>query len=87
MSRRLTDLEREKKICIENNKLMQAKLEKYRSIAWIDQQVRKNFGMTYNVKRRIVLFDVPSGQTDTDRGLFASLSDFIVKVFKSLVKD
>ena len=85
LSRELTDLERTKRVYIKQNKLLQAELEKYHSISWIDNCVRHNYGMTNNVKLWRVFIDKPAEQHKTDRSLFASITDFISKIFKMLI--
>ncbi len=86
LSRKLTELERTKKSIIEQHKLLHIELEKYRSIGWIDRCARQNFGMTYDVKKRIVLFDRSKEIRRQNRGLFASLGGFVSGIYKSLIK-
>ncbi len=85
LSRRLTQLEREKKTLIDHNKLLHVKLEKHRSIAWIDSCVRQNYKMTYDVKKRIVLFDKPALKPGVNQSLMAGLGNFFVRTYRSLI--
>ena len=86
LSRRLTELERTKKNIIEQHKLLHIELEKYRSIGWIDRCARQNYRMTYNVKKRIVLFDRPNEVQKQNRSLFASMGGFIGRIYRSLIE-
>ncbi|MCD6161654.1 MAG: hypothetical protein J7K40_04475 [candidate division Zixibacteria bacterium] len=85
LSRQLTQLERAKKNLAEQNRRFYVELEKYRSIAWIDNCVRQNYGMTYDVKKRIVLFDKTTAKQKIDQSLFASVGSFLERVFDSLL--
>jgi hypothetical protein len=57
LSRQLTRLENQKKTLIEDNKRLQAELEQYRSVGWIDSRVRTDYGMTYDIKNRVILLE------------------------------
>lgn len=85
LSRELTRQERTKKVMIEKNKQLQAQLEKYRSIAWVDSCVRQKYGMTYNVKERIVLYDLPVSPPAISRSFLAGLGDMLEKTVRMLI--
>jgi hypothetical protein len=84
LSKELTGLERNKKEIIEQNKRLRAELDKYHSIAWIDGCVRQ-YGWSYEVKQRVVLFDTPAPKLESDRSMFVSLADMIIKQLKMVI--
>jgi hypothetical protein len=85
LSRVLTSQERAKKVMIEKNKQLQAELEKYRSIAWVDSCVRQKYGMTYNVKQRIVLYDLPVAHPAISRSFLAGLGDLLERTARTII--
>ncbi|MCP4583337.1 MAG: hypothetical protein GY839_17150 [candidate division Zixibacteria bacterium] len=84
LSRELTRIENTKKQMIEKNKLLKAELEKYRSISWIDGCARK-YGLTYEVKERLVLFEKTTKRPERNRNLFAGMADIIIKGIKTVI--
>lgn len=84
LSRRMTELNQVKKTLVEKNKHLKIKLERYKSISWIDSCACHQYGMTYNVKKRIVLFESPVEKTKIDRSLFAGLSSIAGEIIKKL---
>jgi cell division protein FtsL len=85
MARELTSLENEKRRITESNKQLKAELEKLHSIAWIDSCARQ-YGMTYEVKKRLVLFDQPMEKQRQDRSVLVSVADYIVNLGRRLIK-
>jgi len=85
LSKELTKLERDKTEIIEQNKHLRAELDKYHSIAWIDRCVRQ-YGWSYEVKQRMVLFDKPSPKSEPNRNMFVSLADMIVREIKMVIE-
>ncbi|RKX18782.1 MAG: hypothetical protein DRP26_04590 [Candidatus Zixiibacteriota bacterium] len=83
-SRMLTELDQTRKELIEENKRLKVKLERYSSISWIDSCACYKYGMTYNVKKRIVVFDNPKEETKKDRSLFAGLGNVAGEILKKL---
>jgi hypothetical protein len=81
-SRTLTEVGQVKKELVEENKRLKVKLEFYSSISWIDSCVCRRYGMTYDVKKRIVVFDNPIEKTKNDRSLFAGLGDIAGEILK-----
>lgn len=79
MARELSNLDNEKKRIVEDNKNLKAELEKLRSIAWVDSCVRTNYGMTYGVKERMVLFDSAVEKKAVSRNMFASTADYLIE--------
>ena len=57
LAEQLTLLEIQRKTLIEDNKRLQAVLEQYRSVGWIDSRARIDYGMTYDIKNRLILFE------------------------------
>jgi len=70
---------------IEHNKLLEAQLEEFRSPAWVDGRARE-LGMTYDIKKRRVLFETVSKKPETKQSLFASVGDFLGRLYENLVK-
>jgi hypothetical protein len=85
LSKELTKLERDKTEIIEQNKHLRAELDKYHSIAWIDSCVRQ-YGWSYEVKQRMVLFDKPALKSEPNRNLFVSLADMIIREIKMVIE-
>jgi len=84
LSRELTSQERTKKMIIEKNKQLHAELEKYRSIAWVDSCVRQRYGMTYEVKSRIMMHDLPVERPAIPRSFMAGLGDMVEKAIRTM---
>lgn len=83
LSRELTQLESSRKVLVENNKQLKADLARLRSISWIDNCVRNKYGMTYEVKERMVLFDKAQHRNRPNRNMFANIiSEFIKQTKK-----
>jgi cell division protein FtsB len=87
LSRKLTELEKRRNDHAEQNKFMKAELEKYRSLAWIEPKARLEFGMTHDIKNRIVLFDQTTGKPAKNQSLFAGVLDFMKQVIETLLKN
>jgi cell division protein FtsL len=85
MARELTSLENEKRRITESNKQLKADLEKLRSIAWIDSCARQ-YGMTYEVKKRLVLFDQPTVKHKEDRSMLVSVADYLIKLGRKIIE-
>ena len=86
LSRQLTELENAQKTLIEDNKLLRAELLNHRSISYIDKCVRQRYGMTYDVKERMVLIDNPDKKSNHDRSLFVSLGNNIVDFIRKMLE-
>jgi hypothetical protein len=84
LSRRMTELNQVKRNLIEENKRLKVKLESYRSISWIDSCACRQYGMTYNVKKRVVVFENPIEKKRKDRNLFAGLGNIAGEIVKKL---
>ncbi len=86
LSRELTELESARVELVENNKHLNAELSRLRSIAWVDSCVRFKYGMTYEVKERMVLFDKGQVRNRVNRNMFANsvskLIDWVKKVLE-----
>jgi len=80
----MTELNQVKKNLIEENKRLEVKLEWYKSISWIDSCASRQYGMTYDVKKRIVVFENPVGNKRKDRNLFAGLGNIAGEIVKKL---
>jgi len=85
MSRQCSNLERQKKELIETNKTLQIKVERYKSISWIDKKARE-YGLTASVKSRLVLHEVLTKTDTPNRSLYARLFDSTVNLFNKIVK-
>jgi len=84
LSRELTRVEKTKTQMIEKNKLLKAELEKYRSISWIDGCARE-YGLTYEVKERLVLFERSGKKPERNRNLIAGMADMFIKGIKTII--
>jgi dynactin complex subunit len=87
LSRKLTELEKSRNDHVEQNRFMKAELEKYRSLAWIDPKARLEFGMTHDIKNRIVLFDQAVGKPAKNQSLFAGVLDFMKQVIETIMRN
>jgi len=85
LSRHLTGLEQQRKTLVEDKKRLLAELEQYRSISWIDSRVRANYGMTYDIKNRLILFEnqktVPRPPS---HNFYAGILDYVRDVWRFL---
>jgi hypothetical protein len=86
LSQELTRLERTRTQLIENNKLLRAELEHYRSIAWIDNCVRSRLHMTHDVGERMMLAEEPIKSPKRNKNMFVSLADMFVRAFETFLK-
>ena len=86
LSRELTGLENAKNTLVENNKHLKAELEKFKSIAYVDSCVRTKYGMTYNVKQRMVLFDSSLKKPKVNRNMFADIYNFLIDGVKGILE-
>lgn len=84
LSRELTSLENTRKELIESNKHLKAELARLHSIAYIDSCVRHKYGMTYEVKERIVLFDKSGAKKKKNLNMFADLFRDIINQIKKV---
>jgi cell division protein FtsB len=74
LSQQLTRAEKQKKTLIEDNKRLQAELEQYRSVGWIDSRVRTDYGMTYDIKNRMIFMEnQPTAVKPVRPGLYAGI--------------
>jgi hypothetical protein len=75
LSRQLSRLENQKTTLIEDNKRLLAELEQYRSVGWIDSKVRNEFGMTYDIKDRVIMLENQKTATTAPapRGFYAGV--------------
>lgn len=83
LSRQLSNLESKKKALIEDNKRLLAELEQYRSVGWIDSKVRKEFGMTYDVKNQMILFEnrKTAKTASVPRGFYAGVLETLTDIW------
>jgi cell division protein FtsL len=86
LSQELTHLKKTRTQLIENNKLLRAELERYGSIAWIDNCVRSKLHMTHDVGERMVLVEEPVKAPKQNKNMFVSLADIFVKAFETFLK-
>jgi hypothetical protein len=86
LSRQLTSLERQKKTLIEDNKRLKAELEQYRSVGWIDSRVRADFGMTYDIKNRVILLENKKTVAPSPAmpGLYANTLEYLRDIWRFL---
>jgi hypothetical protein len=86
LSRQLTRLEHQRITLIEDNKRLLAELEQYRSVGWVDSRVRNNFGMTYDIKNRVILLENPKAKISkkTNPQMFASVLGFFYDAWQFL---
>jgi hypothetical protein len=85
MARQLSSLETEKKQILESNKLLKAERERLCSIGCIDTRARA-YGMSYEVKSRMVLFDMPVKIHREDKNIFVSVGDYLAKLAEQLTE-
>jgi cell division protein FtsL len=85
LARELSSLESEKKQIAENNKRLMAERERLCSIDWIDNRAR-SYGLTYEVKNRLVLFDSPVNDKKASKNVLASAFDYLVHLAKKMIE-
>jgi len=87
LSKQLSDLEKQKKTLIEDNKRLLAELEQYRSIGWIDSKARKEFGMTYDIKDQLIMFDNQKTVKTAPlrRGFYAGVLEMLTDIWHFLL--
>jgi len=81
LSRRCSSLEKHKDQLQDQNKTLQIKLERLKSIAHVDKVVR-DYGLTPNVKSRTVLFDNKEVAKRPNRSMFIFIWDVFQKLYE-----